>query len=252
MDLLLRPLLTIGVIGLVFTGLELLRPARRPPQARWRRYLTDFLHLTLGGFLIRAGTAALLAWLLARSHVTEFGGSLPLWLQFVCVLAVCDLMIWLIHRLFHAVPMLWEFHKIHHSSEHLDWLAAYRVHPLDQIATAVLVPVPALLLGFSPVVVVVYMAVYQWHAILLHSNVAVSLGPLERAIATNRFHHWHHADHAEAYDRNFGAQLVIWDRLFGTAHTPAQPRPDRFGVSDAPRESFLAHLLSPFARSIAR
>ena len=251
MDELLRPLLTIGVIGLVFIGLERLRPARRPPVPRWRRYATDFLHLTLGGLLIRGGTVAVLAWLLAGVHVTKWGATLPVAIQFLAVLALSDLMIWLVHRTFHAVPFLWEFHKIHHSSRHLDWLAAYRVHPVDQIADTVLAALPVLLLGFSPAVVIAYAVVYQWHSVLLHSNVAVSLGPLERVISTNRFHHWHHAGHPEAYDRNFGAQLVIWDKLFGTVHRPAQPRPDRFGVDDAPKESFIAHLLWPF-RSLAR
>jgi sterol desaturase/sphingolipid hydroxylase (fatty acid hydroxylase superfamily) len=114
------------------------------------------------------------------------------------------------------------------------------------------VPLPALLLGFSPGVVILYGVLYQWHAILLHSNVAVSLGPLEAVIATNRWHHWHHADHVEAYDRNFGAQLTVWDKLFGTAHKPSQPRPERFGVDQAPRENFVAHLVSPFVRSVSR
>jgi len=251
LDIALKPLVTIAVIGLVFTAFERLRPARRPPEARWQRYATDFLHLTLGGFFIRVGTTALLAWLLSGAEPVKWDGRLPLWLQFIGVLCLSDLLIWLVHRSFHAVPLLWEFHRIHHSSEHLDWLAAHRVHPVDQIANSVVTAVPALLLGFSPEVVILYSAVYQWHAILLHSNVAISLGPLEQAIATNRFHHWHHAGHPEAYDRNFGAQLVVWDKLFGTAYAPPQPRPDRFGVDNPPEESFAAHLFTPF-RSLAR
>ena len=95
----------------------------------------------------------------------------------------------------------------------------------------------------------IYSIVYQWHAILLHSNLRVSLGPLERIIATPQFHHWHHADQPEAYDRNFGGQLVIWDRMFGTAFVAGSRSPDRFGVSEPPREDFFTHLLAPFTRS---
>jgi sterol desaturase/sphingolipid hydroxylase (fatty acid hydroxylase superfamily) len=112
--------------------------------------------------------------------------------------------------------------------------------------------VPALLLGFSPLALLIYSVVYQWHSILLHSNVRVSFGPLEAVISTPRFHHWHHADEPEAYDRNFGGQLVIWDRLFGTAFDPALNipgrYPERFGVDQPPREDFFAHILAPFAR----
>jgi sterol desaturase/sphingolipid hydroxylase (fatty acid hydroxylase superfamily) len=248
-DVALKPLLTIVVIGFVFTALEVLRPARTPPGFRWQRYFTDGLHLNVGGLFVRIGVTVGLAWALGKATVFDVASGLPLWLQMILVLALCDLMVWLIHRAFHAVPFRWGFHKVHHSSLHLDRLATYRVHPLEQILNSVLVPLPALLLGFSPAVVILYGIVYQWHAILLHSNVAVSLGPLEHVIATNR---WHHADHVEAYDRNFGTQLTVWDKLFGTAHKPSLPRPERFGVAQAPRESFVAHLVSPFVRSVSR
>jgi sterol desaturase/sphingolipid hydroxylase (fatty acid hydroxylase superfamily) len=248
----LQPLLTVLVIGLVFTPLELLLPARRPPAFRWRRYATDLLHLSVGGLLIRLGTTALLALMLAPLGTRDLAAGLPLWLQVALVLVVSDLMFWLAHRLFHAVPRLWAFHKVHHSSAHLDWLAAYRVHPLDQIVNATIIALPALALGFSPAALLIYGLAYQWHAILLHSNVRVSLGPLERLVTTPRFHHWHHADHAEAYDRNFGGQLVIWDKLFGTAYDPPLPRPERYGVDDPPREGFLAHIVTPFIARNAR
>jgi sterol desaturase/sphingolipid hydroxylase (fatty acid hydroxylase superfamily) len=251
-DIAVKPLLTIVVIGFLFTILERLRPVRRPPGFGWARYATDVLHLTVGDTIIRLGVILVLAMAIGNVTIPYSAARLPLWLQLILVVAICDFIVWLTHRACHAVPFLWEFHKIHHSSKHLDWLAAHRVHPVEQIPAAVLVQLPVLLLGFSPSVVILYNMIYQWHAFLLHSNVKVSLGPLERVIATNRFHHWHHADHIEAYDRNFGAQLTIWDTIFGTRHTPNRPRPERFGVDDAPRESFVAHILSPFAKSLTR
>jgi len=240
-----QPLLAVLAIAAVFVPLEVLLPARRPPALAWRRFVTDFLHATVGGFLIRVGCLAAL-FVLVPAPLPLGAADLPLWLQLGLVLVVSDLMFWLAHRLFHAVPWLWEFHKIHHSSTHLDWLAAYRVHPLDQIVNSTLITLPALLLGFAPEAIALYALAYRWHAILLHSNVAVSLGPLERVIVMPRFHHWHHADHAEAYDRNFGGQLTVWDRLFGTLHRAETDRPAVYGVVDAPREDFVAHLLSPF------
>lgn len=239
---------TVAVIGLVFIALEHLRPARRPPGFTLRRYLTDLLHLSLGGLAIRLGTTAALALVLDALGQPLGSSTLPVWLQLIAVLVVSDLMFWIAHRLCHAIPRLWEFHRIHHSSEHLDWLAAYRVHPVDQIFNSTLIALPALLLGFSPVAILIYGVIYQWHAILLHSNVRVALGPLARIVSGPQFHHWHHADQPEAYDRNFGGQLVVWDRLFGTAFEPPSPRPERYGVDDPPRENFVAHLVSPFLR----
>lgn len=252
MDLDWRPLLSVAAIALVFVPLELLIPSRRPPTFSWRRTLTDILHVSVGGLLIRLGSLAVIALIFERTGSLGVGTSLPLWLQIPLVLLTADFMLWLAHRITHAVPWLWQFHRIHHSSRHLDWLAAYRVHPVDQIIDSTFMALPSLLLGFSPLALLLYSVMYQWHSILLHSNVRMSLGPLERVIATPRFHHWHHADQPEAYDRNFGGQLVIWDRLFGTAFDPALDvpgrYPERFGVSEPPNENFLVHILAPFFR----
>lgn len=252
MDGYLQSYLTVAVIGLVFAGLERLLPARRPPGFTVRRYLTDLMHLSVGGLAIRLGITAALALVLDSWGGPRGSSALPVWLQFTAVLVLSDLMFWIAHRLCHAIPWLWEFHRIHHSSEHLDWLAAYRVHPVDQIFNSTLIALPALLLGFSPAAILIYLVVYRWHAILLHSNVRVAFGPLAQIVTSPQFHHWHHADEPEAYDRNFGGQLVIWDRLFGTAHEPATSRPQRYGVDDPPREDFVTHLVSPFLRRLPK
>ena len=88
--------------------------------------------------------------------------------------------------------------------------------------------------------------IYKWHAILLHSNVRIGFGPLSKLIITPGFHHWHHANQVEAYDKNFGRQLTIWDRMFGTFYEGPQDRPDRYGVENPPRETFITHILEPF------
>lgn len=252
MELDWQPFLSVAGIALVFVPLEMLVPARQRPAFSWRRYLADILHIGIGSVMIRIGAIAAITAILTRTGTLSHGASLPLWLQVLLVLLSGDLMLWLAHRMTHAVPFLWQFHRIHHSSKHLDWLAAYRVHPVDQIIDSTLIALPALLLGFSPAAVLIYTTIYQWHSILLHSNLHINLGPLERIISTPRFHHWHHADQPEAYDRNFGGQLVIWDRIFGTAFDAGSRAPERFGVSQPPREDFFSHLVAPIFRSTAR
>jgi len=238
----------VAIIALVFVPLEWLLPDRRPPRFSLRRYRVDVLNALGGGLLIQIGFFAVLAGLLALFPVGLFSHSvhgLPLWLQVPGVLVLADLGFWIGHRTVHAVPLLWRFHRIHHSSEHLDWLAAYRVHPVDQIFNSIVIGFPLLLIGFSPEAVAVHALVYRWHAILLHSNVRVNLGPLRWLVCTPQFHHWHHADQEDAYDRNFGGQLVVWDRLFGTANF-APGKPERYGVDNPPAENFAAHLIGPF------
>jgi len=245
----LDSLVTVLTIALVFIPIELLRPALPRPGFSWRRYRTDILHAVVGGFVIRLGTGLLIVGLMDLSGPVASVSSMPMWGQVLILLVLSDFCFWVAHRIFHAVPVLWEFHRIHHSSEHLDWLASYRVHPVDQIVNSAIIALPAVYLGFSPVAVLIYAIVYRWHSILLHSNVQVSFGPLGKIVTPPQFHHWHHANEAEAYDRNFGGQLVVWDKLFGTAHEPAQERPSRYGVESPPEETFIAHMVSPFTAS---
>ncbi len=237
---------TVAIMALVFAPLELLLPARKAPRPDLARYSTDLLHAAVGGFLIRIGTVIVLALLIPRNIGPEWIARSPVWLQCIAVLLLSDLMFWIAHRIYHAVPVLWRFHRIHHSSEHLDWLAAFRVHPVDQIINASIIAAPTLTLGFDPVALLIYATIYKWHAILLHSNLRIGFGPLGWLIITPGFHHWHHANQHEAHDRNFGGQLAIWDRMFGTYYDAPQPRPEIYGVDNPPPESFFAHLLEPF------
>src|SRR5204862_1034520 len=92
------------------------------------------------------------------------------WLQAIEVIFLSDLFIYWGHRLQHRVPFLWRFHSVHHSAEHLDWLAAYREHPLDTIYTMGLVNLPLYIVGF-PVAMLTYLIAFRgiW-AIYIHSN----------------------------------------------------------------------------------
>jgi sterol desaturase/sphingolipid hydroxylase (fatty acid hydroxylase superfamily) len=239
-----EPYLLFALFAVVFGALEWLRPHKSRPRFSIRRYRTDLLHAFVGGFLIRAGTTAVLVLILDRTGRGTLAVELPLVIQVVVIFVLADLAFWLAHRACHAVPFLWRFHKIHHSSAHLDWLASYRVHPVDQILNSTVIALPTLLIGFSPTAVLIHAFIFEWHSTLLHSNLRVSFGALGKVFATTQFHHWHHAEEVEAHDRNFGGQLTIWDRLFGTWIDPPG-FPVRYGVADAPGEGFLSHMAAP-------
>lgn len=241
----------VAVAALIFLPLEQLFPLHAG-QKWWRRGApTDLLHVLLSGFLIRAGGLAVTL-LLSMAALSLLPAPLrdairaqPDWLEFAEILILSDLGFYLAHRIVHAVPALWRFHAVHHSSEQLDWLATYRVHPVDQVFNSAVIALPGLMLGFSPAPLLAYALLYRWHAVLLHSNVAFGLGPLGRLIATPHYHHWHHADEVQAHDRNFGGQLVVWDRLFGTYYDQAR-LPERYGVGGEVAEGYASQMLSPF------
>lgn len=246
----LADLILLAAVALVFAPLERLRPARALPRAPGSRW-TDALHVFVGGNLVGWGIAGLLAMLgalLARVSPGAFAGQVrgqPGWLQFLEILLISDFAFYAAHRLFHAVPALWRFHEVHHSSEKLDWLAGHRVHPVDQIVNGAIIAAPGLILGFAPGPLLAYAIAYRFHAVLLHSNVRASFGPLNWLIASPGYHHWHHADQPEAYDKNFGGQLVIFDRVFGTLN-PAKGAPAKYGLSAPIAPDYVGQLLHPF------
>lgn len=247
----------ILVLLLIFVPLERLLPLR-PNQGLFRRdWTTDSVYLIVNGFLIRFLFVGVLLLALplfehsGLSGVQAFTGELPLWLQIPLAILIADLGFYVHHRLFHAIPALWKFHAVHHSIEQLDWLAAHRVHPVDQIASNSLSLLPIFALGFSAEAMTFHAIAFFLQAHLVHANTRMRFGPLEWLFASPRFHHWHHADHQAAHDRNFGGQTLVWDRIFGTVYMPST-FPERYGAGDNAPTGYLQQLAWPFLRLLSK
>lgn len=164
--------------------------------------------------------------------------------QLLLALGISDLLGYWLHRAFHG-RRLWRIHAVHHSSTSLDWLAAVRVHPLNELFMRTLGALPLLLLGFDPAVFVAVGPIFTLYAVFLHADVDWRFGPLRYVIASPGFHRWHHSSDSAARDRNFAGLFPVWDLLFGTWYLPPEPA-RRFGVSGAPLpESFLGQLAYP-------
>lgn len=177
---------------------------------------------------------------------TSFVASQPIWLQVILLIAAGDLYYYWSHRLFHTIPLLWKFHAIHHSIEDMDWIAAHRTHPIDTAITNSGVLIIAILFDFSSLAILICSVQFAWHSLLKHSNVNVGWGPLRWLYLTPTFHHWHHANVKEAYDKNFAGQLPLWDILFGTAIMKENEKPEKYGVDDPVPMTFLGSLFYPF------
>jgi len=171
---------------------------------------------------------------------------LPLWGQILVGLTVVDFFGYWVHRLFHGP--LWRIHIVHHSPPVLDWLAAARVHPLNELIARPLSLLPALALGVSPVALAPILPALTFYALFLHANVSWDFGPLRRVIASPRFHRWHHSSEPGAQGENLSGFLPVWDILFGTWHMPRDRVPHRPGTSEPVPQSFLGQLAYPFRR----
>lgn len=168
--------------------------------------------------------------------------SQPWWLQVVEMLVMSDLLIYWAHRLQHHVGFLWQFHKVHHSAQHLDWLAAHREHPLDTIYTVGLINLPAILMGFSIGSIEGFVAFRGIWAIYIHSNVRLPIGPLRWIIGAPELHHWHHDLDRRA--GNYANLSPLMDLAFGTYRCPDH-EPEAFGIDEKMSRHYLGQMIEP-------
>jgi len=169
--------------------------------------------------------------------------------QIVELLFFADLLAYFSHRLFHR-GVLWRFHAVHHSSTELDWLAAARVHPVNEALTRIFQIVPLYLLGFRGGALAAIVPLLTFYAILIHANLRWDFGPLRYVVASPVFHRWHHTSQEEGLDKNFAGLFPWIDILFGTFYMPRDRQPERFGLAgEVMPATLLGQLAHPFRSS---
>ena len=247
--------LNVAFTGFLFVPLERLF-ARHKGQPlfreEWREdlfyYLVSSLMVQVLTFLSMAPAVAILAntdWGTFRAWV----GSQPVWLQFVEIMFLTDLVQYWVHRAFHRVPFLWGFHAVHHSARSMDWMASARMHFAEIIVLRGLTVIPMYVLGFREVAMHSYILMVYVHSAFVHANVGWRLDWLGRFLVTPRFHHWHHGVEKEAIDVNFAIHFPLLDRLFGTHHMPEGRWPQGYGIEGNPvPRSYWAQFWYPFRR----
>ncbi len=250
----------IVLIALIFVPME--RIWSLHPQKVFRKgWRTDLVHFVVNNLLSTVGLVAAVVVVGGSLHLlvpeAVRGGitSQPLWLETVEAFLLAEVLQYWGHRTSHRVPVLWRFHKVHHSITELDWLAAARLHPVDQAFTRSCVVIPLFVLGFTRGTFGALLVVFTLQALFIHANVRFTFGPLRYVFATPEFHHWHHAADPRAYNSNFAGELPLIDKVFGTLHLPAAsgPRwPESYGISEAAPDGYLRQMAWPFRRSARR
>lgn len=239
--------LSILFLIAVFRPMEWIFPAKKQRLLRryWGLDLSHFLgQYLLWGFLIlwvmQAFDYWLISWIPASFRQTV--ASQPFWLQAVEVVVLSDFLIYWGHRLQHKVDFLWRFHKVHHTTQHMDWLAAHREHPLDTVYTVGIINLPAFLLGFPLETIAGLIAFRGIWAIYIHSNVRFPIGPLRWFIGAPELHHWHHD--LERDRGNYANISPLMDLLFGT-YTCPDHEPEHFGIKESFPTNYVAQMLYP-------
>ena len=134
------------------------------------------------------------------------------------------------HRLSHEIRWLWATHAVHHSSNHLSFLAALRLGWTAELSGLAFFFTPLVILGFHPLAVLAALLVNLVYQFWIHSEWFPRLGALELILNTPSNHRVHHAANPEYLDRNYGGVLIIFDRLFGTYTAEREDLDIRFGL----------------------
>ena len=227
-------------LTVLFVGLERLFPWRRGQRLFRPGWLRDLGWLALNGHFFSLWTAALngAAAVLATKALASAGlairpspvGSWPFAAQFVLLLVVSDFVQWLVHNLLHRVPVLWTFHKVHHSIGTMDFVGNFHFHWFEIVVYKAAQWLPLALLGASGEAALGVAVFGTFWGNLNHANLNVGLGPLGYVLNSPRMHLWHHdASDEGGVAKNFGIVLSVWDYLFGTAFWPRERSPERLG-----------------------
>lgn len=145
--------------------------------------------------------------------------SLPWTAIMVAALLAESLSNYWVHRIFHRTPLLWRFHRVHHSDEAVDLSTSFRNHPVELLVALPVSAMLILILGTPPSAVVTTQILFASAAVWQHAD--ISLPPrvdriLGWVIFTPRLHRLHHNPERATHDSNYGELLTVWDRLFGT------------------------------------
>ncbi|MCW5961147.1 MAG: sterol desaturase family protein [Pyrinomonadaceae bacterium] len=255
MDRVVGQVVGFVVLLAVFTTLERAFALHKEQSVFRKGWRTDVAHFFLNRFLIDAGSfvvvvilAILLRWAV-NGELQNFVAGQPWIVQFLEAVLIVNVVGYFAHRLSHTIPFLWKFHAIHHSSENLDWLAAARVHPVDQIISRAMMFVPLYVLGFSKEVFGAYVFFALLHAIFIHSNVRFRFKFLRGIITTPEYHRWHHSNHPEARNKNFAGELPLIDKIFGTYYLPEDNNAKKYGTDEPVPQGYFSQMKYPFRKT---
>lgn len=249
-------ILVFLVILLVLLILEFLIPIRRSFVKRKHRWVGNLGLSFFAGFVLKFVFPFTLygfaSWCenykIGLLYLIEFGS-----IEFVIGFLVLDFFIWLQHLLSHIVPWFWRLHRVHHSDITLDVTSALRFHPLEIFLSYIFKAFVVALFGIAPIVTLVFEIVLNAMAMFNHSNIRIPYkleSFLNRLIVTPQVHLVHHGDDQSFMFRNFGFNLVFWDKIFGF-YREKMPSKYRLGLKQfrADDESgFFRLLFQPFRK----
>jgi sterol desaturase/sphingolipid hydroxylase (fatty acid hydroxylase superfamily) len=247
----------LGVFAVIALW-EAWRPRRQRAVSRWARWPDNLGIVALNTILQRILMPTTAVGLALVAEQQGWGllhlRPMPEWLVIVLAVTILDFAIYLQHVLFHAVPVLWRLHRMHHADLDFDVTTGARFHPIEILLSAGVKLTVVAVIGAPAVAVLIFEVLLNATAMFNHGNIRLPL-ELDRLlrwiIVTPDMHRVHHSIVPQEANSNFGFNAPWWDRLFGTYRAqPAAGHDDMtIGIEQfrSPRELRLDRMLvQPF------
>lgn len=202
---------------------ELVAPRRRLQVQRPFRWSSNLGLVGLNTILLRLvaplGAVGVAVIAEARGWGLFQNVEVPVWFAILASVVLLDLAIYLQHVMFHAVPLFWRLHMVHHADLDIDVTTGLRFHTVEILLSFGIKAAVVLLLGAPAVAVLVFEVLLNATSMFNHSNIRIPV-PVDRVlrwlVVTPDMHRVHHSVYVRETNSNFGFNLPWWDRLLGT------------------------------------
>lgn len=227
-EALVRISVFLGIL-VAMAGWELAVPRRRSEIPRLLRWTNNLALVVIDTILVRLMFPVVAVGLALLSEERGWGLfnviAMPGWLAFVLSLLMFDLIIYLQHVMFHAVPALWRLHRMHHSDLEFDVTTGLRFHPVEILLSMAIKLAIVASVGPPAIAVLIFEVLLNATSMFNHSNIRIPPridSILRLLVVTPDMHRVHHSIYPSETNSNFGFNLPWWDRLLGTYR--AQPK----------------------------
>ncbi|MDQ3140624.1 MAG: sterol desaturase family protein [Bacteroidota bacterium] len=196
---------------------------RKRIQSRWKRILINFIVSIPAFVLLRLLFIPTIVWLAVQNQQWQVGLNYlfegPQWVYIAISFLLLDYSNYLWHILLHKLPILWRFHLVHHTDLDLDITTAFRFHFGEMIGSVLFRGPAIILIGVSPVMVLIYEIAFEAATQFHHSNIKLPFRfekMLNYFIVTPRMHGIHHSMIKKETDSNYSIIFSFWDRIHKT------------------------------------
>ncbi|MBW2604138.1 MAG: sterol desaturase family protein [Deltaproteobacteria bacterium] len=247
-----------GGIFLIVGLVELLAPRRALTTSKKSRWFANIGMVFIDTFVLRllfpAGAVGISIWIGRQGwgifHLIQW----PLWIEVVLTVILLDFVIYMQHVMFHALPVLWRLHMMHHADMDYDLTTGTRFHPIEIIISMGIKAGAITLLGAPVIGIIIFEIILNGAAMFNHGNIFIPLGVdrvLRLLVVTPDMHRVHHSVFPSETNSNFGFNLPWWDRLFGTYRSQPMKGHEQMTIGlnqfrDPSRLTLLWMLVLPF------